>query len=131
MATHILTASSDQVLKRSYDPNVVFWRNCHWWAENGRIHWEDIRDGSYSSISVRECLSRIRALQDMITNTRTSADPDDVFHSAEIADHQRYIAKMSELCRRARAQGDPDDPEVRRRRRHEIRRSRARRGQIK
>lgn len=83
---------------------------CRWWAENGLIKYEEV-DGNYGAISVRSCLQRLKANNEL--HGRRSVDKG--FHTAdEVTRVQRFIQEMLELCRKAREQGTPDDPAARR-----------------
>ncbi len=39
-----------------------------WWADRGMIHVEDARDNTYDTLSVREFLHRLKAVNDMLGN---------------------------------------------------------------
>ena len=99
-------------------PDVVIFANpCmekpdkhKWWAEGGLIHWENLDCGRYKqrfgSMTVVECLDRLRGHNDMIGNNRTNKGwnfPD------EMQKFRAYIDGMIELCKKAKQQGMPDD----------------------
>ena len=92
------------------DPGVVRFRGYRWWADRGLIHWENQLNGDYNSQSVRVTLLRLKALNDMISNSRRSTGgymlPD------QIREMQEYIDQMIELVKKAQYQGMPDDPRV-------------------
>lgn len=88
-------------------PNAV-----RWWAERGQLHWEDSRNNSYGTVSVREFLFRLKAINDMISNGNRK-DNENMMHVDEIERHQRFIEESLELVRKAKEQGVPEDPQVR------------------
>lgn len=88
-------------------PNAV-----RWWAERGQLHWEDSRDNGYGTVSVREFLFRLKAINDMISNGKRK-DNENMMHVDEIERHQRFIEDALELVRKAKEQGVPEDPQVR------------------
>ena len=83
------------------------------WPERGLVHIEDMRTGGYQSIQVREMLYRLRALSEMVRETRK--DPE--FRKkkskevlGEIEELQRAILELEGVCRKAQEQGMPSDP---------------------
>jgi hypothetical protein len=84
-----------------------------WWAERGLIHMESSTDNSYHTYSVRTVLERIRALSDMLGNRR-EAWTEDQFDQALRHYHQDFVDAMSQLCQKAREQGEPWDARARR-----------------
>lgn len=89
------------------DPVAKYKNPVRWWAERGRIHWEQIHVDKYGSISIRQCLIRLQAIQDMIKNSRKGRS---YMRPDEITIYQNYIDEMLELCKKAKAQGDTEDP---------------------
>lgn len=83
-----------------------------WWADRGQLHWEDSRDNGYGIVSVREFLYRLKAINDMISNGRKK-DNEGMMHADEVDRHQRFIEEALELVRKAKEQGVPQDPKVR------------------
>lgn len=83
-----------------------------WWADRGQLHWEDSRDNGYGIVSVREFLYRLQAINDMISNGSRKAT-EGMMHADEVERHQRFIEEALELVRKAKEQGLPQDPEVR------------------
>lgn len=81
------------------------------WAERGLVHWEDGKDNSYDSMPVRQALHRIRALNDMIGNSSTA---DKALYADQVTVLQRFIEDVLAVCRRARDQGMPHEPDARR-----------------
>ena len=81
-----------------------------YWAERGLIHCEDSRDSSYETVDVKIVLERIKALNDMIGNTKRKVPG--LMHADEIRKHQNFIDDMVQLCRKARNQGSPDNPDA-------------------
>lgn len=89
-------------------PNAV-----RWWADRGQLHWEDSRTNNYGVVSVREFLQRLQAINDMISNGRRK-DNEGMMHVDEIERHQKFIEEALVLVQKAKEQGIPQDPEVRR-----------------
>lgn len=83
-----------------------------WWADRGQLHWEDSRTNGYGVVSVREFLQRLQAISDMISNGRRK-DNEGMMHADEIERHLRFIEQSLELVRKAKEQGIPQDPVVR------------------
>lgn len=83
-----------------------------WWADRGQLHWEDSRDNGYGIVSVREFLYRLKAINDMISNGRKK-DNEGMMHADEVDRHQRFIEEALELVKKAKEQGVPQDPKVR------------------
>jgi hypothetical protein len=78
------------------------------WAERGLIHWEDGKDNSYASISIKDALLRIQALNEMLGNR---VDDKDIPRFRELREKiQVFIEKMQDVIAQAREQGAPDDP---------------------
>lgn len=89
--------------------NVVRHGQLRMWAENGLIHIEDGRDGGYDTISVRTCLHRIKAHNDMLKNSRESMKRSKFMNSEEYAEIQSMVERMSDVCAQAQIQGQPFD----------------------
>ena len=83
-----------------------------WWAERGQLHWEDSRDNGYGTVSIRDFLTRLQGINDMISNGNRKAN-EGFLVTEEIVRHQRYIEEALDLVRKAKEQGDPDDPRTR------------------
>jgi|JI10StandDraft_1071094.scaffolds.fasta_scaffold23427_5 hypothetical protein len=84
-----------------------------WWAERGQIHYEDSRNNSYSTMSVKTFLERLKAISDMLGNGK-KVENKDFMRSDEIERHMRFVEEGVQLARQAREQGMPQDPNVRR-----------------
>ena len=84
-----------------------------WWADRGQLHWEDSRDNGYGVVSVREFLLRLQGISDMLSNGRKK-DNEGFMHADEVERHMRFIEQAVELVKKAKDQGMPQDPEVRR-----------------
>ena len=84
-----------------------------WWAERGQLHWEDSRTNGYGVVSVREFLLRLQGISDMLSNGRKK-DNEGFMHSDEVERHMWFIEEALGLVRKAKEQGIPEDPEVRR-----------------
>lgn len=95
----------------SLSDHVANFRKHRWWAERGLIHWEHRDTGNYGTLSVRMCLIRLRALNDMVENSVKDSHEtgQKLMYQNEIEDHQRFIDEMIDLCQRAREQGTPFD----------------------
>lgn len=90
---------------------VVQFHGIKFWAERGRIHSERQSDGDYKSMSVKQCLERLKGINDMTKNSlHRAASKDFFFYGDELVDHQRFIDEMIALCKEAQDQGSPDDP---------------------
>jgi hypothetical protein len=84
-----------------------------WWADHGQLHWEDSRTNGYGVVSVREFLLRLKGISDMLSNGRKKEN-EGFMHSDEVERHMRFIEEAVGLVRKAKEQGIPEDPEVRR-----------------
>lgn len=84
-----------------------------WWADRGQLHWEDSRTNAYGVVSVREFLYRLKAINDMISNGKRKEN-ENMMHVDEIERHQKFIQDAILLAEKAKEQGMPQDPEVRR-----------------
>ena len=100
------------------DPyDVITFGKIRMWAERGLIHIEDGEDGSYDCISVRVCLQRMSAIQDMLKNSRAdrgSIKNNTAFANITIEKHQKMLDGMVEVVRKAQIQGMPTDASARR-----------------
>jgi hypothetical protein len=94
--------------------DVVRFQGHRWWAERGMIHCERLNDGSYESMTVRQALLRLKAINDMVTNSLSDrhATGQKLLYSDEIREHQQFIDKMVGLIKKAQDQGRPDDPKA-------------------
>jgi len=101
-----------------YDGDVVRFGRLRLWAERGLVHVEDERDGSYNSFSVRTMLERMRAIRDLVANSRAlfrrQPHTEDQFDSKWLRDNEAMLEAMTEVVRRAQEQGMPSDPSARR-----------------
>jgi hypothetical protein len=62
---------------------------------------------------VREFLLRLKGISDMLSNGRKKEN-EGFMHSDEVERHMRFIEEAVGLVRKAKEQGIPEDPEVRR-----------------
>jgi hypothetical protein len=83
-----------------------------WWADRGMIHVEDARDNTYDTLSVREFLHRLKAVNDMLGNSKQAAANDGFAHKDEIGRQQRFIEEALELIRVAKEQGEPGNKDA-------------------
>lgn len=77
------------------------------YAENGFVRLRDSRDGSLTTISVKDCALRAQAISDMIKN---SASTDEFFDYAQVIELQRVLDGYIDVMRKAQEQGQHDDP---------------------
>ena len=87
----------------------------YWWAENGRIAWEDARNNEFGTLSIDECGMRVRNLSAMI-----GKPSEDKTYTDERIKMQEFICGMEGVLRQAIEQGDPyadDTARVNKRRR--------------
>lgn len=80
------------------------------WAERGFIHWEDARDNSYGTLPVRNALHRVKAINDMIGNSKKS---DTRKFSASLEMYSGFVDDFVEICRKAQEQGMVTDKSAR------------------
>lgn len=78
-----------------------------YWAERGLIHVEDSADNSYDTLSVRSFLHRMRAVNDMIGNSKATMSNDQFAHYDELQRQQTFLEEAVELVEKAREQGMP------------------------
>ena len=86
-------------------------RAVRWWADRGLLHWEDSRTNGYGSVSVKEFLLRLKAINDMLSNGNKKSN-EGMMHADEVERHMRFIEQALQLVAKAKEQGDPQDPEV-------------------
>lgn len=93
---------------------VVKFGNLRMWAERGLVHIEDGGNGGdYKVVGVRVMLQRMRAIQDIIANskpTQRQAHSHDQFDRKWLEDNQGMLEAMVEVVKRAQQQGMPSDP---------------------
>jgi hypothetical protein len=105
------------ILGDNYD--VVFFgprtnpKAVRWWADRGQLHWEDSRTNAYGVVSVREFLLRLQGISDMLSNGKKKEN-EGFMHADELERHMRFIEQAVGLVKKAKDQGVPEDPEVRR-----------------
>ena len=81
-----------------------------YWAADGLVHVEDARDNSYEALSIRSFLQRVSAISDMLGNSRGELRACGVMHLDEFDRCLRFVEEAADLARRAKEQGDPNDP---------------------
>lgn len=81
------------------------------WAERGLVHVEDARDNSYATVSAKEILLRMRAINDMLKHpvTGNESPEERALIYEEREKQQNMLDAMVEVVRKAREQGTPDD----------------------
>jgi hypothetical protein len=93
---------------------VVKFGNLRMWAERGLVHIEDGGNGGdYKVVGVRVMLQRMRAIQDIIANskpTQRQAHSHDQFDRKWLEENQGMLEAMVEVVKRAQVQGMPSDP---------------------
>lgn len=95
--------------------DLVATKHLRFWAERGLVHVEDSRDNSYKVFSVRECLLRMRALQDMLGNsTERQMYSEDQFDQSKRAEIQTMLEGLMVIVQKAKEQGMPSDASARR-----------------
>jgi len=67
---------------------------------------EDSRDNSYESMPVRTFLHRLKAINDMVGNSKTELAADGYAHKDELDRQQHFIEEALELSKIAKAQGE-------------------------
>lgn len=83
-------------------------RHLHrWWAEAGLIRFEDCVTGHYGTMTVRDALLRLRAVNDMVGASKRNGSY--TKYASELQEYQSFVDGMIQLCEKARAQGMPDD----------------------
>lgn len=103
--------------KQLHGKSVVFFgprdnpRCQRWWAEKGQLHCVDSRDNSFVTVSVRDFLLRLQAVNDMLSNGRRKEN-ENFAHRDEVERHMRFVEEAVELVRKAKEQGIPEDPRV-------------------
>lgn len=98
------------LLLNKQDEGVVYFgprkdpRRTRYWAERGLIHIEDTDNGEYETLSVREFLQRMDAVNEFVNKL---IQKDRIMHADEISRNQRYLEQAQVLCRVAQRQGLP------------------------
>lgn len=90
-----------------------------WWAERGLIHFEDSRTGQYQVMTVKTFLERLQGINDLLSKGR-KVENQGFAHADEIDRQMRFIEQGIELAKKAKQQGSPDDPNVRRQKAAEL-----------
>lgn len=91
------------------ETGVCNFGNLKLWAEGGHICIEDVRTGEYHTVSVRQELFRIKAISDMLANSRAQMKRDNQMTTQEYDRQMRFIEEMVEVCKKAQEQGTPGD----------------------
>jgi hypothetical protein len=99
--------------RSSAKPVTAKMGNSTFWAERGLIHCEtdgDLREGEprYMVIRLRDMLERLR----MVNMTRAALRSMPVKDLSVIREHEKFVDDMIEVCRMAKAQGSPFNPDV-------------------
>lgn len=87
------------------DSDVARYRNTRVWAERGLVHVEYGLTGEYESMPVRKMLHRLRAVNDMLGNSRADRDGFASNHLYTVL--QRFVEEGVAVCAKAREQGEP------------------------
>jgi hypothetical protein len=88
------------------DPKAV-----RWWAENGFLHYEDSRTGAVNSMSRKEFLLRLDAVNQLVSEGRKKENEGFMSYE-EIDRHMKFIEEGIELAKLAKEQGDLTNPKV-------------------
>lgn len=83
-----------------------------WWADRGLLHVEDARDNTYESVPIRTFLQRLKAVNDMIGNSKTTLAKEGFAHKDELNRQQRFVEEGMELVRIAKEQGEAGSPDA-------------------
>ena len=95
---------------------------CRYWAERGLIHFEE-KDGNYGTLSIKQCLERLKGLNDMVGRSKAKAKTREFhWYADEVQQYQNYVDDMIELCKKAKEQGDPTDENAQKQIAHDNRR---------
>lgn len=92
--------------------NVVFFgprsnpRCQRWWADRGLLHMEDSRDNLYKTVPIPVFVQRLKAVSDMIGNSKATLAKDGFAHIDEIERQQRFVEEGIDLLRIAKEQGE-------------------------
>lgn len=84
-----------------------------YWAERGLIHHEDTNTGEYQTLNVRSFLHRVKAISDMLGNTRATMANDKFAHHDEMKRQMRFVERAIDLAKKAKEQGMPSDADAR------------------
>lgn len=90
--------------------DVCVFGNLRIWAERGLIHLEDARDNSYEAFSVKTQLHRVKAINDMLQNSKAQLTSSGGMTAQEFERQMKMVEKMVEICKKAQIQGMPSDP---------------------
>ncbi len=85
-------------------PNAI-----KWYAKDGLLHWVDERDGSHGTVTRRDFLVRLLAINSMLQGGKRDENKN-VMHRDEVERHMRFIEDAQQLVKEARTQGDPMIP---------------------
>ena len=89
--------------------NVVFFgprdnpKAIRWWADAGLIHYEDSRDNSYTSMSIKTFLERLNSINEMLGNGLRSNNQNFV-HNDELQRQMRFVEQGVDLAKLAKQQ---------------------------
>lgn len=95
------------LLGHSHD--VVIFGPFRIWAERGLIHLEDARDNSYQAYSVKTQLHRIKAINDMLANSKAQLTSNGSLTTQEYERQMKMVEQMVEVLKKAQVQGMPSD----------------------
>ena len=100
------------LLLRSNNNDVVYFgprsnpKDTTWWVSNGIIHWAKESTGETGTVTRKEFLLRLKAVNDMLANGKR-ADTTNFAHRDEIERQLRFVEQGCELAKKAKSQGDP------------------------
>jgi len=87
-------------------------RRLRFWAERGLIHVEDAVDNSYDTMPVKTFLHRLKAINDMVGNSKSETAKLGFMGFDEIERLQRFVEAGLDLARKAKEQGEPTNPDA-------------------
>lgn len=79
---------------------VAHFRSIRMWTERGIIYLEDKSTGQCKSITVSDCVRRIKAINDMIREVLDMGDWKEYYH--ELHEMQTFVEKAIEVMRKAK-----------------------------
>lgn len=83
---------------------VFNWGPLKIWPERGLICFEDARDNSYKTMSIRQALEHVQGLSDL---ARKSQDAQEYYD--DVVELQKAVQRIVEIIRMGQIQGSPDD----------------------
>lgn len=91
--------------------NSTVFAGDRWWPEGGLIHSRNIITGEQQDHKISEILHRLSAINDMIKNSRGSANR--WMPIEKLQEHERFRDAMILIIEEAQRQGDQENPKAR------------------